>query len=163
MICDAKLSNAEGSCKAQRRQKHTLQVTSVRPNTHDHIHYFFFSSFGPDQDELAYPAHHMVLETTSRNQDSELSSSTMIPQMTAQPRFQLSYSSLRVRSAHDHIHYTTDASAPAQSRVTLGKDVRLMCSNRKYLHCIAKEWAGCRRRDQSLQHLPLLGQEVIEL
>ena len=42
--------------------------------------YSFF--FGPDQDGLAYPAHHMVLETTSRNQGSELSSSTMIPQMT---------------------------------------------------------------------------------
>ena len=38
--------------------------------------------FGPDQDELAYPAHHMVLETASRNQGSELSGATMIPQMT---------------------------------------------------------------------------------
>ena len=36
---------------------------------------------GPDQDELAYPAHHMVLETASRIQ-AELSSGTMIPQMT---------------------------------------------------------------------------------
>ena len=36
----------------------------------------------PDQVELAYPAHHMVFETTSCNQGSELSSSTMIPQMT---------------------------------------------------------------------------------
>ena len=44
------------------------------------LHPFFF---GPDQDELAYPAHHMVLETPSRNQGSELSSATMIPQMTA--------------------------------------------------------------------------------
>jgi cytidylate kinase len=38
--------------------------------------------FGPDQDELAYSAYHMVLETTSWNQGSELSSSTMIPRMT---------------------------------------------------------------------------------
>ena len=37
---------------------------------------------GPDQGEPAYPVHHMVLETTSRNQGSELSSATMIPQMT---------------------------------------------------------------------------------
>ena len=29
-----------------------------------------------------YPAHHMVLETTSRNQGSELSGAAMIPQMT---------------------------------------------------------------------------------
>ena len=35
--------------------------------------------FGPDQDELAHPAHHMVLETTSWNQGSELSNSAMIP------------------------------------------------------------------------------------
>ena len=41
-----------------------------------------FVLFGPDQGELAYPAHHMVLETTSRNQSSELSGATMIPQMT---------------------------------------------------------------------------------
>ena len=38
--------------------------------------------FDLDQDELAYPAHHMVFETTSRNQGSELSGSTMSPQMT---------------------------------------------------------------------------------
>jgi hypothetical protein len=38
--------------------------------------------FGPDQGELAYPVHHMALETTSRNQGSELSGATMIPQMT---------------------------------------------------------------------------------
>jgi hypothetical protein len=37
--------------------------------------------FGPDQDELAYPVHRMVLETTSRNQGSELFGATMIPQM----------------------------------------------------------------------------------
>ena len=29
---------------------------------------FFFGGGGPDQDELTYPAHHMVLETTSQNQ-----------------------------------------------------------------------------------------------
>jgi hypothetical protein len=40
-----------------------------------------FGLFGPDQDELAYPAHHMALETTPRNHGSELSSSTMIQQM----------------------------------------------------------------------------------
>ena len=39
--------------------------------------------FGPDQDELAYPAQHKGLETTFRNQGSELSNATMIPQMTA--------------------------------------------------------------------------------
>ena len=33
--------------------------------------------------ELAYPAHHMVLDTRSRKQGSELSGATMIPQMTA--------------------------------------------------------------------------------
>ena len=37
---------------------------------------------GADQDELAWPAHCMVLETSSGNQGSELSSSMMIPQMT---------------------------------------------------------------------------------
>jgi hypothetical protein len=37
--------------------------------------------FGPDQGELAYPAHHMVLETTSRNQGSELSGAAMIAEM----------------------------------------------------------------------------------
>ena len=45
----------------------------------DTAHAFFL---GPDQDELAYPAHCLVLETTSRNQGLELSSSTVIPQMT---------------------------------------------------------------------------------
>ena len=38
--------------------------------------------FGSDQDELAYPAHFTVLEVTPRDQGSELSSATMIPQMT---------------------------------------------------------------------------------
>ena len=38
--------------------------------------------FGPERDELAYPVHHMVLETTSRDQGSELSSAAMIPHMT---------------------------------------------------------------------------------
>ena len=32
--------------------------------------------------ELAYPAHHMVLDTRSRKEGSELSGATMIPQMT---------------------------------------------------------------------------------
>ena len=36
--------------------------------------------FGSDQDELASPAHFTVLQTTSRNQGSELPSATMIPQ-----------------------------------------------------------------------------------
>ena len=36
--------------------------------------------FGADQDELAWPALFTVLEITSRNQGSELSSATMIPQ-----------------------------------------------------------------------------------
>ena len=39
--------------------------------------------FGSDQDELAYPAHCMALEITPRNQGSERSSATMIPQMAA--------------------------------------------------------------------------------
>ena len=38
--------------------------------------------FPPDQDKLAYPAHHMVLETTSRNQGPQLSSSTTILLLT---------------------------------------------------------------------------------
>ena len=38
--------------------------------------------FGPDQDELAYPADRMVLDTTSRNQGSKPSGATMIPKMT---------------------------------------------------------------------------------
>ena len=42
------------------------------------ISFLFF--FGPDQDELAWPALFTVLEKTSRNQGSELSSATMIPQ-----------------------------------------------------------------------------------
>ena len=37
---------------------------------------------GLDQDELAYPLHHMVPETTSRKQGSILSNATMIPQRT---------------------------------------------------------------------------------
>ena len=40
--------------------------------------FFFVQTKG----ELAYRAHHTVLETTSRNQSSELSSATMIPQVT---------------------------------------------------------------------------------
>ena len=40
----------------------------------------FFLGGGADQDELASPAHFTVLEITSRNQGSELSSATMIPQ-----------------------------------------------------------------------------------
>ena len=43
-------------------------------------HCFLF--FGSDQDEPASPAHFTVLEVTPRNQGSELSSATMIPQMT---------------------------------------------------------------------------------
>ena len=39
-----------------------------------------FFVLGSDQDELASPAHFTILEITSRNQDSELSSATMIPQ-----------------------------------------------------------------------------------
>ena len=38
--------------------------------------------FGPDQDELACPAHRMGLEITSWNQRPQLFSSKMIPQMT---------------------------------------------------------------------------------
>ena len=37
--------------------------------------------FGPDQGEVAYPVHHMVLKKTSQNLGSELSA-PMIPQMT---------------------------------------------------------------------------------
>ena len=37
---------------------------------------------GPQKDELAYLVHHMGPETPSRNQGSELSNATMIPQMT---------------------------------------------------------------------------------
>ena len=37
---------------------------------------------GPDQGELAYPGSHMVLETMSWYQGSELSGAKMIPQMT---------------------------------------------------------------------------------
>ena len=37
--------------------------------------------FGAHQEELAYPLHHVVPET-SRHQVSELSNATMIPQMT---------------------------------------------------------------------------------
>ena len=40
------------------------------------------SLYGPHQDELAYPVHHMVPETTSQNQVFEPSNATMIPQMT---------------------------------------------------------------------------------
>ena len=43
---------------------------------------FFGGGGGPDEDELAYPAHQVVLKTTPRNQGSELSSSTMILEMT---------------------------------------------------------------------------------
>ena len=42
--------------------------------------YLLFLFFGSDQDELAQPAHHMLLETASRNQASGLSSATMTPQ-----------------------------------------------------------------------------------
>ena len=38
--------------------------------------------FGPHQGELPYPVHHMVLETKPRNQGSEVSGATMLPQMT---------------------------------------------------------------------------------
>ena len=37
---------------------------------------------GPRQDEVAHPVHHMAPETSSRNQGSEPSNATMIPQMT---------------------------------------------------------------------------------
>ena len=39
-------------------------ASCLRPLRNDK---FFFGG-GPDQGELAYPAHHMALETTSRNQ-----------------------------------------------------------------------------------------------
>ena len=38
--------------------------------------------FGLNQDELVYAVRHMVLETSSQNQGSELSNATMIPQTT---------------------------------------------------------------------------------
>ena len=40
------------------------------------------SRYGPHQDELAYPVHHMVPETTPRNHVSGLSYATINPQMT---------------------------------------------------------------------------------
>jgi hypothetical protein len=43
---------------------------------------FLVFFFGPDQHELAYPAHRMVLKTTSGNQGSGPPSSTTFPQMT---------------------------------------------------------------------------------
>ena len=58
---------------------------SVRQNCHAKIQdakKTLFLFFGPDRGELAYHVRHMVLETTSRNQRSELSGATMIPQMT---------------------------------------------------------------------------------
>ena len=55
-------------------ETHTAQENLI-------LHFCFV--FGPDQDELAQPAHDMVLKTTSRNQGLELSSSIMIPQTTA--------------------------------------------------------------------------------
>ena len=57
------------------------------------LHFFY----GPDQDELAWPAPCMVLETTSRNQSSELSSSTMIPQMTVVANLTRSEDSLSLK------------------------------------------------------------------
>ena len=48
---------------------HTTAFRTIRP-------LIFFCQ---DQDELASPAHRMVLKTSARNQDSELSSAT--PQM----------------------------------------------------------------------------------
>ena len=50
----------------------------MRAETRRRNHIFF----GPDEDELAYPAHHMVTETTPQHQGPELSGATMIPQMT---------------------------------------------------------------------------------
>ena len=47
--------------------------TGYRPS----YHMFFF--LGADQDELNQPAHFTLLEMTSRNQGSELSSAMMIP------------------------------------------------------------------------------------
>ena len=38
--------------------------------------------FGSDQDELAHPAHHVVLEITPWDHGSELSSAMMTPQTT---------------------------------------------------------------------------------
>ena len=40
----------------------------------------FFGGGGSDQHELVSPAHFTVLKMTSRNQGSELSNATMIPQ-----------------------------------------------------------------------------------
>ena len=44
----------------------------IAPWSDQHAGEFFFF-LSPDQDELAYPVHHTVLETTSRNPGSELS------------------------------------------------------------------------------------------
>jgi hypothetical protein len=45
----------------------------------EQVRHFFFS-FSADEDQLAWPALYTVLEMSSWNQGSELSSATMIPQ-----------------------------------------------------------------------------------
>ena len=60
-----------------------------------------FVYFGQDQDELAYPAHRVVLETTSQNQGSELSNSTMIPPMTVVADLKRSEDSLSLKPGHE--------------------------------------------------------------
>ena len=42
----------------------------------------YHSLSGLQQDELAYPMHHMLPQTTPCNHVPELSNATMIPQMT---------------------------------------------------------------------------------
>ena len=62
------------------RSTSSTYVVVIHPVPSPFICFFF----GPDQDALAYPAHHLVLETTSQNQGSALEFSSMIiPQMTA--------------------------------------------------------------------------------
>ena len=53
----------------------TTSTHATTKNGEDNAQFFF----GTDQDELAWPALYTVLEMTSRNQGSELSSATMIP------------------------------------------------------------------------------------
>ena len=55
---------------------------------------------GPHQNELVYPVHHVVPETTSQNHVSELCNATMIPQMTVAVDLTRSEDQLSLKLGH---------------------------------------------------------------
>ena len=82
LLCGTVLATPKEPSSAPNHQKGLISQDSQKmeppnstvPNIAETTPVIFF--FSPDQDELVHHVHHMVLETTSRNQGSELAETT---------------------------------------------------------------------------------------